>query len=331
MKAAFQGDNVDYSSFFSQSLDPLAWNLNHDSSNMNVESTSVSPSISPPSSAVPSPSATTSSPVALQEVSLQIPAALQVGPMSPPVPSLPLSAFAALEDFPKATPYARKRMTSSHSKAGYRAPIVKPSPAEEELVRRIHRKVGGPSKLSTYDDPTKVRHVVIEALANEQGDPTEASRVRKGQLTVFERRVVRTVTNRGAAVRSRMRQRKEMANLKDELEREKAKVLNLETVVRSVVALYAIPIRPIPPTVAHQIDEALQAVPRGPNDSAPAMTSNSINDTVEGIFSKREPMEATGRDMANMGMGPTTTNDLGLHQPSYSCLTDTGITHTPWS
>ena len=123
-----------------------------------------------------------------------------------------------------------------------RAPIVKPSPVEEELVRRIHRKVGGPSKLSTYDDPAKVRHVVIDALATEQTNVADAARIRKGQLTVFERRVVRTVTNRGAAVRSRMRQRKEVAQLKYELQVRDLRVKNLERMLIKLCHTYDVPL-----------------------------------------------------------------------------------------
>lgn len=123
-----------------------------------------------------------------------------------------------------------------------RAPIVKPCAAEEELVRCIHRKVGGPAKLSTYDDPAKVRHVVIEALANEQRTPADAARIRKAQLSVFERRVVRTVTNRGAAVRSRMRQRKEMAHLRHQLHLRDVRVQHLQNIVRALCSAYSVPL-----------------------------------------------------------------------------------------
>ncbi|PXF48936.1 hypothetical protein BWQ96_01278 [Gracilariopsis chorda] len=140
---------------------------------------------------------------------------------------------------PIAPPVTKPRSTrSSYS----RAPIAKPTPAEEELVRKIHRKVGGPSKLSTYDDPAKVRHVVIEALATEQLHADDTARIRRGQLSVFERRVVRTVTNRGAAVRSRMRQRRQVAQLKHELRLRDVRVRQLEGVVRVLCAKYAVPL-----------------------------------------------------------------------------------------
>lgn len=100
--------------------------------------------------------------------------------------------------------------------------------AEERLVRIIHRKVGGPAALSTYDDPAGVREVVIAALAAEQSTPADARRVRMGDLTGLERRVVRTVTNRGAAVRSRMRQKRELSRLREELKRKDTKVRQLE-------------------------------------------------------------------------------------------------------
>lgn len=336
MKTAFQGDNVDYSSFFPQSLDPLTWNLNHDSSNMNVGSTSVSPSISPPSSAVPSPSAITNSPVALQEVSLQIPTSLQVGSMSPSMSPMPLSSFAVTGNIHKTSSSYRKKMPPPPSKAGYRAPIVKPSPAEEELVRRIHRKVGGPAKLSTYDDPAKVRHVVIEALANEQADLAESSRVRKGQLTVFERRVVRTVTNRGAAVRSRMRQRKEMDNLRKELVEGKKRVNQLETVVRSLCSVYGIPIPPLPPIPKLDSFETAGSsqgmMTSGPDALAPSLGAADINAAVADVLSsQRGTLDNAGRDSVAMGLGSSNQNDIGLQQPIFGCLTDNGVTHMPWS
>lgn len=118
----------------------------------------------------------------------------------------------------------------------------KPTAEEDELVRRIHQKVGGPTKLSTYDDPACVRRVVIEALAREQLSPIEAQRIQRGQLSVSERRVVRTVTNRGAAVRSRMRQRREMAALRSEVRERDGRVRQLEAVVRALCSTYAVPL-----------------------------------------------------------------------------------------
>jgi len=117
--------------------------------------------------------------------------------------------------------------------------IVKPNAAtskhaEDDLVRRIHRAVGGPSKLSTYDDPATVREVVISALARASHSTAEYARISKGDLTAFERRVVRTVTNRGAAVRSRMRQRKELARLRDELQKKDERLRQLEAALESI-------------------------------------------------------------------------------------------------
>lgn len=99
---------------------------------------------------------------------------------------------------------------------------------EAELICRIHRAVGGPAKLSTYDDPAAVRQVVLDALAAEYTSGVDVARVRRGDLTAFERRVVRTVTNRGAAVRSRMRQRRELARLRDELRTKDERIAKLE-------------------------------------------------------------------------------------------------------
>lgn len=131
--------------------------------------------------------------------------------------------------------------------------IAKQRNSEEELVRRIHRAVGGPSKLSTYDDPAAVRQVVILALAAEQSDTTEGERITKGDLTVFERRVVRTVTNRGAAVRSRMRQRKELARLRDELRRKDLRLKQLEAALHSITSNFSIhvpvPLSPVSPCI----------------------------------------------------------------------------------
>ena len=103
---------------------------------------------------------------------------------------------------------------------------------EAEWVRRIHRAVGGPAKLSTYDDPAAVREVVLVALAEEL--PHDAQRIARGDLSPFERRVVRTVTNRGAAVRSRMRQRRELARLRDELRRKDERIAKLEAALASL-------------------------------------------------------------------------------------------------
>lgn len=123
-------------------------------------------------------------------------------------------------------------------------PSAKQSAQEDELVRRIHRKVGGPAKLSTYNEPARVRRVVIEALATEQRSPGDASRVRRGQLSALERRVIRTVTNRGAAVRSRMRQRKEMAELRMQIRDRDGRVRQLEAVVRALCSAYSVPLPP---------------------------------------------------------------------------------------
>lgn len=327
MKTAFQGDNVDYSSFFSQSLDPLTWNLNNDTSNMDVGTSSISPSNSPPSSATPSPSATVNSSSAHQEVSLQIPTTLQVSSMSTSVSPMPLSSFAVTGNIQKSSSPLRSKLSSPPTKAGYRAPIVKPSPAEEELVQRIHRKVGGPAKLSTYDDPAKVRQVVIEALANEQEHFTEASRVRKGQLTVFERRVVRTVTNRGAAVRSRMRQRKEMAHLKQQLRLRDVRVQELETVVRSLCSAYAVP---LPPSVPPERAQSSLRVPSNPDAMVAPMPSSDMG-AIHGDAIQREAIDNIGRDAMSMGVPTANTHELGFQQPMFSCLSENGVTHLPWS
>jgi hypothetical protein len=91
------------------------------------------------------------------------------------------------------------------------------SAQEERLVRRIHKQLGGQSRLRAITDPTEVRQTVLEALASDQPSPTAAAAVRQNTLTPLQRRAVRTVTNRGAAVRSRIRQRNALGVLKDQL------------------------------------------------------------------------------------------------------------------
>lgn len=202
--------------------------------------------------------------------------------------------------------------STSPVKIHTRAPVVKPSPAEEELVRRIHKKVGGPSKLSTYDDPAKVRHVVIEALATEQVNASDAARIRKGQLSVFERRVVRTVTNRGAAVRSRMRQRKEVAHLKQELRIRDGRVRHLENIVRSLCLRYSAP-----------LPEVLAAVsyPGGSNDNPMSQVSTETEPEIDSSKSfKAQGIKLEGIDAP----------DFALNQELFGTLVDQMITHPPW-
>lgn len=202
--------------------------------------------------------------------------------------------------------------SSSPIKIHTRAPIVKPSPAEEELVHRIHRKVGGPSKLSTYDDPAKVRHVVIEALATEQLNACDTTRIRKGQLTVFERRVVRTVTNRGAAVRSRMRQRKEVAHLKHELQIRDNRVRYLENIVRSLCLRYSVP-----------LPEALVSAP---------LRSDAKEEATQPKMVEMQPAIDTSKPGKPpvMRLEGIDAPDYALNQDLFGVLVDQMITHPPW-
>lgn len=196
-----------------------------------------------------------------------------------------------------------------------RAPAAKPSPAEEELVRRIHRKVGGPSKLSTYDDPAKVRHVVIEALAREQSNLSDATRIRKGQLSVFERRVVRTVTNRGAAVRSRMRQRKEVAHLKNELRLRDLRVRQLENMLRALCSRFSVPL-PMAfdePEVRSQ-EEYQKGASRPHHDADTEPETDSVG-TTDLTGTKLEGIDAP---------------DFALDPEILGNLFDQVITHSPW-
>ena len=143
---------------------------------------------------------------------------------------------------------------------------------EDELVRRIHRAVGGPAKLSTYDDPAAVREVVIQALSKEL--PDSATRIIRGELTAFERRVVRTVTNRGAAVRSRMRQRKELARLRDELRRKDARLAQLESALQSITARFHLPMSPVTPP--HTISPPTLTIPS--SSASTSITTEHLDD-----------------------------------------------------
>lgn len=147
---------------------------------------------------------------------------------------------------------------------------AKPNSGEDELVRKIHHKVGGPSKLSTYEEPSKVRRIVIEALASEQVQALEADRIRRGQLTAAERRVVRTVTNRGAAVRSRMRQRREMTTLREQVRARDGRVKQLEAVVRALCSAYAVP---LPSSIMQPASSPLE------NPHGPICSTNADNPT----------------------------------------------------
>jgi hypothetical protein len=91
------------------------------------------------------------------------------------------------------------------------------SAEEERLVRRIHKQLGGQARLRAITNPTAVRVTVLDALARDQPTPAAADAVRQNTLTTLQRRAVRTVTNRGAAVRSRIRQRNALGLLKDQL------------------------------------------------------------------------------------------------------------------
>lgn len=89
-----------------------------------------------------------------------------------------------------------------------------PAGEEEQLTARVHHRVGGPARLSKFADAALVREAVLRSLADEQPTTGDRDRVARGELTPLERRVVRTVTNRGAAVRSRERTRREVESLR---------------------------------------------------------------------------------------------------------------------
>lgn len=137
-------------------------------------------------------------------------------------------------------------MSSSTSPS--RTPSTRSGPTQEEedyFIRQIQLKVGGTTKLSQCHDAAQVRRVVIHALADLQCSATESMRVRKGQLFASERRIVRTVTNRGAALRSRMRQRNELEKIKSELREKEKRVCELEQTIQSLCEAYSVPLPPL--------------------------------------------------------------------------------------
>eukprot|EP00171_Calliarthron_tuberculosum_P019119 IDg19119t1 len=61
--------------------------------------------------------------------------------------------------------------------------------AETDLIKRIHRRIGGVRKLTEHEDPTLARDIVLKALADVVGDGG-SQRIASGNLTALERRVV---------------------------------------------------------------------------------------------------------------------------------------------
>lgn len=102
---------------------------------------------------------------------------------------------------------------------------------EEALTARVQHRIGGPAKLASYTDPALVRMNVMRALHAEQRTPKDGARIACGELTPMERRVVRTVTNRGAAVRSRERTRLEVVQLRAALAARDAAIVRLKAEV----------------------------------------------------------------------------------------------------
>lgn len=219
-----------------------------------------------------------------------------------------------------------------------RAPIHKPAPAEEELVRKIHRKVGGPAKLSTYDDPARVRHVVIEALALEQTDPAEIARIRRGQLTVFERRVVRTVTNRGAAVRSRMRQRKEVAHLKGQLLERDSRISQLENMVRGLCSKFSVPIPDtLSPVQTFALSQPLPTTSSAQINTNPTMLNNKFIPSV-GLKQEAELSAFQQQDVSRMNIIPPVeqqptqgTSEFPVNQEVFTNFMDHMIGNQTWN
>ena len=219
-----------------------------------------------------------------------------------------------------------------------RAPIHKPAPAEEELVRKIHRKVGGPAKLSTYDDPARVRHVVIEALALEQNDPAEIARIRRGQLTVFERRVVRTVTNRGAAVRSRMRQRKEVAHLKGQLLERDNRICHLENMIRGLCSKFSVPIPDtLSPIQSFALSQPLPTTTSAQINTNHTMMNNKFIPSSVGLKQEAELSTFQQQDVSRMNIIPPVeqqpsqgTTEFPVNQEVFTNIMDQMIGNQSW-
>lgn len=111
-----------------------------------------------------------------------------------------------------------------------RAPPTQLPPNEAALARRLQEAVSD----CTLSAPSALRERVLYALAAMQTNPRDLSRVSGGELTLSERRVVRTVTNRGASVRSRIRKKDELQRLRAELKAKEERVTALEAQLRNV-------------------------------------------------------------------------------------------------
>jgi len=105
-------------------------------------------------------------------------------------------------------------------------------PNEAALARRLQEAVSD----CTLSTPSALRERVIYALAAMQTNPGDLSRISRGELTPSERRVVRTVTNRGASVRSRIRKKGELSRLRAELKAKEERVQLLESELRNAAS-----------------------------------------------------------------------------------------------
>lgn len=131
-------------------------------------------------------------------------------------------------------------LLTNNSNSDANTMVPKPvNSAEDALVQRLHAAVGGPAALSAMENPVATRRAVLAALASQQGNHEHAKRVLSGDLTALERRAVRTVTNRGAAVRSRVRQRRELELLREQVRRKDEQVRRLEAAICDLSARIA--------------------------------------------------------------------------------------------
>eukprot|EP00171_Calliarthron_tuberculosum_P010662 IDg10662t1 len=124
-----------------------------------------------------------------------------------------LSFFELSMQSPSQSANALRNALSSHSRNSL------PHNAAGGLVYRrpacstASKRCGVPSALSLLGSPIDARKAMLSVLIRQKINAAAAERVLRGDLTILQRRAVRTVTNHGAAVWSRTRQIRELTRL----------------------------------------------------------------------------------------------------------------------